>query len=115
MCKAKNINLPDNLNELKNYQSSSTTNVNNQVENKLALKKLIFFIFNFYVHNCYILKNNDSGHVSTNNSDNEIENDIENEADNPIEDEDINEAEEKIEKFAFFYKKFSIPNIIGFI
>lgn len=71
LCKAKNVNLPDNLNELNNYQTSTATNINNQ--------------------------NNDSGHVSTNNSDNEIENEVENEADHPIEDEDINEAEEKIE------------------
>ena len=38
-------------------------------------------------------QNNDSGHVSTNNSDNET--DMDN--DNNIEDEDINEAEEKLE------------------
>ncbi len=69
----------------------------------IRLKINFHCIFNVYAHISSVLKNNDSGHVSTNNSDNEIENDVENEADNPIEDEDINEAEEKIEKLAIIF------------
>lgn len=62
-CTAKNLPIPD-LNELSMCSSTSSTNLS---------------------------QNNDSGHVSTNNSDNENE-DIESD-ENPIDDDDINDTE----------------------
>lgn len=46
---------------------------------------------------CFI-KNNDSGHVSRNNSDNELENDADLDNETHAEDEDMHDVEEKVEK-----------------
>lgn len=72
MCTVKNIPLPD-------------------------LSELVFNIQNFSSQ-----MSNDSGHVSTNNSDNEIDNDNDIDNDHHMGDEDMNECEEKIDQI---YKK----------
>lgn len=66
---------------------------------KIPLPDLSQLIFNIQNYSSKELISNDSGHVSTNNSDNEIENDEHDNMDSHMDgEEDLHECEEKIDQ-----------------